>query len=219
LGVVDIAPSVVTPELADAALASPALSRAIELAKWIGDEKELTAGGTLHPLDAAEACRALGIERPPGTDDVPEFMRVWEVTRDAGFITVAGEYVRGSGLNDVMTDAEAALQSWLRALAPKLDLPEEPCARCLTVLAVLADATNGVIGMAELMDAVRVAFPALDGPDDLARELRHAVSAVANLLSFAAAVPAVEEPEDDDRVRITPLGQMLVETVFTALAI
>src|SRR5580704_11533615 len=113
LGVVDIAPSVVTPELADAALASPALFRAIELANWIGGDKELTASGTLRPVDAAEACRALGIELPSerlgSAGDAPELARVWEVARDAGFITVAGEHVRGSGLDDVTSDAEAAL--------------------------------------------------------------------------------------------------------------
>jgi hypothetical protein len=55
-----------------------------------------------------------------------------------------GEYVRASGLDDVTTDAEATLRAWLRAFAPKLGLPEEPCARCLTVLAELAEAADGV---------------------------------------------------------------------------
>ena len=222
MGVVDITPSVVTSELADAALASPALSRALELARWIGDEKELTASGTLRPADVAEACRALGIELPPDLldgADVPELGPVWEVARDAGFITLTGGSVRASGLEDGTTSPEAALWSWLRALAPKLDLQEEPCGRCLTVLAELAGAADGIASTTELMDAVRSAFPTPDNPEDLGRELRHAVSAVANLLSFAAAVPAVEEPEDDDRVRLTPLGRMLAETVFAALAI
>jgi hypothetical protein len=223
LAVVDITPSVVTPELADAALASPALSRAIELAAWIGDEKELTAAGTLRPAAAAEACRALGIELPAeplrSADDAPELAQVWAVASDAGFITLEDRFVRRSGLDTVTTDAEAALRSWLRAFAPKLDLPEEPCGRCLTVLAELAEAADAVASTAELMDAVRAAFPTPGRPDDLASELRHAVSAVANLLSFAAAVPAVEEPEDDDRVRLTPLGRMLAESVFALLAI
>jgi hypothetical protein len=122
-------------------------------------------------------------------------------------------------LDDVTADAEAALRSWLRAFAPKLDLPEEPCGRCLTVLAELADAGDGMASTQHLLDAVRLAFPTPDSPDDLARELRHAVSAIANLLSFAAVVPAVEEPEDDNRVRLTPLGRMLAESVFAALAI
>jgi hypothetical protein len=161
LGVVDIMPSVVTPELAAAALASPALSRAREL----------------------------------------------------------------SGADDVTTDPEEALRSWLRAFAPKLGLPpepglpDEPCGRCLTVLTELADAADGIASTQDLLDAVRLAFPTPDSPDDLARELRHAVSAIADLLSFAAAVPAVEEPEDDNRVRLTPLGRMLAESVFAALAI
>jgi hypothetical protein len=38
------------------------------------------------------------------------------------------------------------------------------------------------------------------------------------LLAFAAAVP-VDESEEDDRVRLTPLGRMLAETVFAVLAI
>jgi hypothetical protein len=196
------------------------MSRALELARWIGDDKELTASGTLRPAAAAEACRALGIDlpakQPRGTD---ELAQVWAMARDAGFTTVAGKHARESGVDDVTTDAEAALRSWLRAFVQKLGLPEDPCGRCLTVLAELAGAADGVASTAELMDAVRLAFPAPDSPDDLARELRHAVSAVADLLSFAAAVPAVDEPEDDNRVRLTPLGRMLTETVFAALAI
>ena len=223
LGGVDITPSAITSELADAALASPALSRAVELAEWIGEEKELTASGMLRPADAAEACRVLGVEFSPeqsgSAADVPEFAGVWEVARDAGFITMAATSVRGSGSGDVTTNAEAAVRSWLRALAAKLDLLEEPCWRCLIVLAELADATDGVAGTAELMNAVRLAFPASQDPDDLARGLRHAMSALAHMLSFAAAVPAVEEPEDDDRVRLTPLGRMLAESVFATLAI
>lgn len=220
----DITPSAVTSELAAAALASPALSLAIELATWIGDGKKLTASGTLRPAAAAEACRALGIELPAerhlpdlrSVNDVPQLAQVWEVAVDAGFITLAGEYARGSG---VPAGAEAVLRSWLRALARKLGLPDQPCARCLTVLARLAGPADGVASMAELMDAVRLAFPLADSADGLARELRHAVSAVADLLFFAAAVPAVEEPEDDDRVRLTPLGRMLADSVFAVLAI
>lgn len=218
--VVNITPSAVTPELAEAALASTALSLALKLARWIGDEKVLTASGTLHPAAAAEACRALDIELPAeqlgNADDMPELAQVWEVARDAGYITVAGEHVRGSGADAVTTDADAVVRSWLRAFTSKLNLQEEPCGRCLTVLAELAAAADGVASTAELMDAVRLAFPA---PADLARELRHAVSALADLLAFAAVVPAVDEPEDDNRVRLTPLGRMLAETVFAALAV
>jgi len=217
---VDITPSVVTAGLAEAALASPALSLALQLARWIGDEKELTASGVLHPADAAEACRVLGIElssdQPDSLDDVPGLAPVWETARDAGYITVASGYACASVSDAVTADAEAVLGSWLRAFTSKLNLPEEPCGRCLVVLAELAGATDGIASTARLMDAVRLAFPA---PADLGRELRHAVSALADLLTFAAAVPAVEEPEDDNRVRLTPLGRMLAETVFAVLAI
>jgi hypothetical protein len=150
LGVVDIMPAVVTPELAAAALASPVLSGAGELS-------------------------------------------------DAGDETV--------------------LRTWLRAFAAKLDLPDEPCGRCLTVLAELDAAADGIASTQDLLDAVRLAFPAPGSPDDLARELRHAVSAIADLLTFAAVVPAVEESDDDNRVRLTPLGRMLAESVFAALAV
>jgi hypothetical protein len=220
---VDIVPSAVTSELADAALGSPALSQALELASWIGDGQQLTASGTLRPAAAAQACRALGIEQPAGqprgADDLAALAPVWEVARDAGFIMVADGHVRELGTDRVRTDAAAALRSWLRALAPKLDLPEEPCGRCLTVLAGLAEAADGVVSTADLMNAVRSAYPAPDNPDDLARELRHAVSAIASLLSFAAVVPAVEEPADDDRLRLMPLGRMLADSVFAQLAV
>jgi hypothetical protein len=121
---VDIAPSVVTPELAAAALASPVLSRALRLAVWIGDGKELTASGMLRPAAGAQACRALGIDLPSGklrsTGDVPELTRIWEVAHDAGLISVTSNYAYGPGLVDVTADAEAALRSWLQAVAVKL---------------------------------------------------------------------------------------------------
>jgi hypothetical protein len=230
LGVVDITPSAVSSELADAALASPALSRALELAGWIGAEKAVTAGGTLRPAAAAEACGALGIDLEQ-SHGAAELAQAWEVARDAGFITVTGRHVRGSGLADEPTDAEAVLRSWLRAFALRLDLPGEPCWLCLTVLAELASADDGVASTTELMDAVRQAFPiplggtvppdpgGLGSPDDLGGQLRHAVSAIADLLSFAAAVPHVDEPQDDNRLRLTPLGRMLADTVFAVLAI
>ena len=217
---VDIAPSAVTPELAAAALASPALSSALRLAEWVGDGKELTASGMLRPAGGAEACRALGIDLPAGkprsTGDVPQLMHSWEVAHDAGLISVAGKYAYGPGFVDVTADPGAALRSWLRAVAAKFGVPDDPCGECLTVLAALA-AAEGAVGAVEMMDAVRAAFPAPeddDGPDDRAQ---HAVLAVAYLLSFDAATPAGDGP-DDDTVRLTPLGRMLAESVFAVLA-
>jgi Plasmid pRiA4b ORF-3-like protein len=222
LGAVEITPSAVSSELADAALASLALSRAFGLAKWIGEGKELAASGTLSAADATQACRVLGIVLPSeflrGVDDVPELGQAWETGHDAGFIALEGTSVRGSGLDAVTADPEAALRSWLQAFALKFDLREEPCGRCLTVLAELVDAADGVASTRELLRAVGAASPGPDSPDDLARELQHALRAVSSLLAFAAAVP-VDESEEDDRVRLTPLGRMLAETVFTMLAI
>jgi Plasmid pRiA4b ORF-3-like protein len=219
-----IAPSVITPQLADAALASEAFGGAIALAKWIGDGKEVTASGVLGPVAAAQARAALGIRRPRGKgkvrspSDVPELdlEYVWEVAHDVGLITIDGEQVRGSGFEDVTADAGAALQSWLRALAIQLGVPDEPCGHCLTVLAAFAEA-EGPVAAEEVALLVRAAFPRDD--DDSAsheEDAEHVLAAIDKFAVFGA-IAAMDDPADR-RARLTPLGRMLADSVFGAMA-
>jgi Plasmid pRiA4b ORF-3-like protein len=221
---VDITPSDITSELADAALASEAFGGAIALAKWIGDGKEVTASGVLRPVAAAQACAALGIRRPRGKgkvrspSDVPELdlEYVWEVAHDVGLITIDGEQVRGSGFEDVTADAGAVLQSWLRALAIQLGVPEEPCGHCLTVLAAFAEA-EGPVAAEEVALLVRAAFPRDD--DDSAsheQDAQHVLAAIDKFAVFGA-IAAMDDPADL-RARLTPLGAMLADSVFGAMA-
>src|SRR6266513_1646664 len=75
-------PSAVTAEPAEAALNCVPLARARKLAEWIGASRQLTSSGVLKPVLATEACRALGIELPPGrlrtALDVDELMQDWD---------------------------------------------------------------------------------------------------------------------------------------------
>lgn len=93
-------PSAVTPELAEAALNCVPLARAHKLAEWIGTGRQLTSSGVLKPALATEACRALGIELPPGrlrtALDVDELMRDWEVACYAGYMIPNGSRVRAT---------------------------------------------------------------------------------------------------------------------------
>src|SRR5580698_2205521 len=144
----DITPAVVTPELASAALASPLLADAIKLAEWIGDGKEVTAEGELPPALAIEACELLGIELPEdATDDdyLEAQAAVWETAQEAGFITLNDEVASAA---ELPTDPEEVLRRWLRVAGTSTCIPDDPCAECVTVLAVLADAPEPVTTLA-----------------------------------------------------------------------
>lgn len=137
-------------ELAQAALSSEPLARALELAAWIGAGRELTGTGVLRPAVAVEACAALGIELPSGKPrsarDVEELQRAWDIAVAGDFVLTAGNRVsaapdvpvllraaRGSArLPDEL--AERTLLAWVRGAGVPMGVPAEPCPLCLTVL-------------------------------------------------------------------------------------
>src|SRR5580692_9342146 len=98
----DLAPAIVTPELAEAALASHLFGDAIRLAEWIGDGKEVTSSGVLRPALAREACELLGIELPEGkvhsAGDIESLDTLWEIAQDAGLVTVSGKLAKAADL-------------------------------------------------------------------------------------------------------------------------
>jgi hypothetical protein len=221
---VDLKPAVVTAELASAALASPALSRALRLAGWVGDGREITQSGVLRPAAAAQACAALGIDLPSGKTprsarDVPELDRDWEVARAAGLISVHAKHAQGPGLHDVTDDPAATLDAWLSGVAAPFGLPDDLCADCLTVVGLIADDADTIV-VNDLLRDVDSMFPAEAEPCPDCAEVHpveddegHSLFAVANLVSFGALALV-----DDDRLTLTPLGRMLVSSVFAALA-
>jgi len=215
-------PSAVTPELAEAALNCVPLARARKLAEWIGTGKQLTSSGVLKPALAVEACRALGIELPPGrlrtALDVDELMQDWMAACYAGYIVPAGTRVRATGHLADPSPSEV-LGSWLRAVSAELGLPDEPCAGCLTVLHELSQA-DGPLDLAQLAEAVGspdlpgdggepcpdcgevhglpdlAAIVGYDEDDDLDDSLEHAESAVVSLVSYGAATALAAVPVD-----------------------
>jgi hypothetical protein len=174
-------------ELAQAALASLPLTRARQLAEWIGEGRELTTTGVLRPAVAAQACRALGIELPSGklrsAKDVAELQQAWQVAVAGELVLVAASRVRAApdvaefaraadGTAPLRPDlAERVLRAWLHGAGVPLGLPDNPCPNCLTVLHELSLAGKAV-DLADLADAVRTAA---FGP-----------------------VPAAQEDEDDE---------------------
>jgi Plasmid pRiA4b ORF-3-like protein len=219
---VDISPSVITRELADAALASRALSSALTLANWVGDGKEVTAGGILRPAAATQACAVLGIDLPRGklrsASDVPALEFAWETAHDAGFISIDAKHARGLGFEDVTADAEVVLRSWLRAVAADLGLPDDACEHCLTVLAALAEA-EAPVGQADITEVILETFPEEEDEADslLDEDVTHALTSVSRLAEYGAAV-AVTDDLGDPRAELTPLGRMLADLVFAVMA-
>jgi hypothetical protein len=178
--------------------------------------------------------------------DVDELMQDWEVACYAGYIIPSGSRVRATGCLADMSP-QNVLRSWLRGASAELGLPDEPCAGCLTVLHELSEA-DGPLDLARLAEAVRPPEPpeAEDAPcpgcgeihdppdlaaltgydeedDDFDDSWEHAEDTVLSLVSYGAvtalaSVPAGPDGPGESRVRLTPLGRMLAESVFTGCA-
>jgi hypothetical protein len=236
---------VISPGLADAALSCQALIRARRLAGWAGPGRALTASGVLRPAEAAQACRDLGIELPGprlrSALDVEELMRDWVTAATAGFLEIDGRRAWAApGLleadSSACPDPEAIVNAWVAAATALLDLGEEPCAGCLTVLHEL-HAADGPLTMEQLSSAVRAVLepeepeggPCPDcgqvhgqgdllglgdflGDEDEEDAAGHAADTVTGLLAFGAADAA------DGAVRLTPLGTVLAASVFQGRA-
>ena len=228
----DLKPAAVTPELASAALACPALSGAVGLAAWVGRGQEITDSGVLRPAVAVEACAALGFDLPSGKKprsalDVPELTRDWDVARAAGLISVSAKRAYGVSADDLTGDPAAVLDAWLRAVGAQFGLPDDPCPECLTVLAAITQAGMAGVGLVDVVNAVLSLQPGVESfcPDcgeihsfddpleqDEEDYVQHAASAASSLTAFGAVVCA------EDLLTLTSLGRMLADSVFSALA-
>jgi Plasmid pRiA4b ORF-3-like protein len=228
-------------ELAAVAQLSPAFARACELASWVGEGRTLTASGVLRPSEAVQACRALGIDLPGSrlrsALDVWELMRDWTAAVAAGLIEVDGRQAWAAperpGASGSVRGPHMILTFWLRAAMVMLDLYDEPCTDCLTVLHQLRLAA-GPVAIEQLVKAVAADLGEGEPetshdercPDcgqvhddlfDLAGYLddededdsgAHTTDMVLRLLDFGALA------NDDGVVELTPLGGLLAESVL-----
>jgi len=227
-------------ELADAALSCAALVRARRLARFVGTGKPLTARGVLRPAEAVQACQDLGIELPRpklrSALDVEELMRDWTAAAAAGFIELSAS--RALEAPDPPADPEAVLGSWAQSACAVLDLDQDPCALCLTMLHELFEATGGRTieqlegalqeifepGAAPCPDCGQLHAPGAplvlddifgdeDEDEDEEADLAvHVDGAVAGLLDFGALHAG------DTTVELTSLGRLLATVVFQGLA-
>ncbi len=227
----------ITAELAAAALACQPFSQALRLAEWVGDGKKITTSGVLRPAEAVQACAALGIDLPSGKRkvrsalDVPELAAAWDVAQDAGLITVNAKQASGLGIRDLTEDPAAVLRAWLRAVSVPLELPDDPCDVCLTVLAMIGQADNGTVELVELLNALYPVFhepptefqcrdcgqvhSQADYDEDDEETGKHIAIALTGFRAFGA----VDFTGDGDgMLTVTPLGRMLADTVYAALA-
>lgn len=233
----ELKPTTITKELAAAALACQPLSHALKLAEWVGDGKAITGSRVLRPAEAVEACAALGIDLPQGkkkvrsAQDVPELANAWDAARDAGLITLNAKQAFGLGFQDLTADPAAALDAWLRAVTAPLELPDDPCDVCLTVLAVIGQADDDGVELEEVLDTIYSAFhesptefPCPDcgqvhSPAEFDEDDEDTARHVAITLTGLDAFGAVAITGDGGSVvTITPLGRMLAETIHAALA-
>lgn len=233
----------ISSEITEAALSCTALTRARNLAEWVGQGKTLTASGVLRPAEAVQACRDLGIELPGprlrSALDVEDLMRDWVTAATAGFLEIGGRRVRATpdrpdAGSSTHPDPDAILRGWVQAATVVLDLGEDPCAECLTVLHELYSA-DGPLTMDQLASTVGAALEPeepkglpcagcgeVHGPGDLLSlgdflsdededeedAARHAAATVTGLLGFGAADVTGET------VQLTSLGAVLATSVF-----
>jgi hypothetical protein len=233
----------ISSEITEAALSCTALTRARNLAEWVGQGKTLTASSVLRPAEAVQACRDLGIELPGprlrSALDVEDLMRDWVTAATAGFLEMSGRRVRAvqdlpDAGSSTYADPDALLRGWVQAATVVLDLGEDPCAECLTVLHELYSA-DGPLTMDQLASTVGAALEPEEpeglpcpgcgeahGPGDLLSlgdflsdededeedAARHAAATVTGLLGFGAADVTGET------VRLTSLGTVLATSVF-----
>lgn len=210
-------PVAASPELANAALSCAPLARALKLAIWVGQGKALTSNEVLRPAEAAQACRALGIEfagpRLRSALDVDELMRDWDAAVIAGFLRIEGRRAWATpDLPDASSLAdrypEAILDAWVQVAAIFLDLDEDPCAGCLAVLHALHTAA-GPLTIEQLASTVLDLGDPLGDPEESSEDAAgHAPDTVFALVEFAAATLS------DKAVRLTELGTFLAESVF-----
>jgi len=197
--------SLISPELTDTALSCTALTRARNLAEWVGPGKTLTASGVLRPAEAAQACRDLGIELPGprlrSALDVEDLMRDWMTAAAAGFLEMAGRRVRAAQDlpepgSSTHPDPDAILHAWVQAATVVLDLGEQPCAGCLIVLHELYSA-DGPPTMAQLASTVQAVLEP-EEPEGLPCPGCGEVHGPGDLLSLGDFLSDEDEDEDED---------------------
>ena len=178
--------------------------------------------------------------------DLDELMRDWEVACYAGYIIPRGSRVRAAARLADMSPL-TVLRSWLGAASAELGLRDEPCGGCLTILHELSEA-GGPLDLAQLAEAIGSPEPPepedgpcpgcgeIHDPPDLAAMIgyddeeeylddsrEHAEDTVVSLMSYGAVAVLAAEPvgpggSGETRVRLTPLGAMLAESIFTGCA-
>ena len=178
--------------------------------------------------------------------DLDELMQDWEVACYAGYIIPRGSRVRAAARLADMSPL-TVLRSWLGAASAELGLRDEPCGGCLTILHELSEA-DGPLDLAQLAEAIGSPEPPepedgpcpgcgeIHDPPDLAAMIgyddeeeylddsrEHAEDTVVSLMSYGAVAVLAAEPvgpggSGETRVRLTPLGAMLAESIFTGCA-
>ena len=190
-------------EITDAALSCTALTRACSLAEWVGQGKTLTASGVLRPTEAVQACRDLGIELPGprlrSALDVEDLMRDWVTAAAAGFLELDGRRVRAAqdlpdAGSSTHADPDTILHAWVQAATVVLDLGDQPCAGCLTVLHELYSA-DGPVTMDQLASAAQALEP--EEPEGLPCPGCGEVLGPGDLLSLGDSLGDDHEDEED----------------------
>jgi hypothetical protein len=114
--------------LAELARGCDLVNQALDLARWVGEDRKLTSSLLLRPVDALQAVGALGLARPdltPGkklrsAKDLPELHALWSAAVNAGLLVVRDSRANlGPGMRAWADDSEAAdqIDSWARLLA------------------------------------------------------------------------------------------------------
>jgi len=225
-------------ELAAAALAAPLLREAWRLARWVGDNRRLTARGLLRPADAVAVIADLEItgDGQPGAPDagslrsagdVRELDLLWHAAVGAGLVSITG--IRASARPGALGGGDPAglLAAWRGALDAVLRRGPADVSEELEGLATVLYAAGAPVRM----DAIAEAFSAATAARASGRRARprgarpdpgmRMSQALEVLADLGVAELGVDEQDDQLTVRLTALGvagmrDRLIATGFSA---
>ncbi|MFJ2031917.1 hypothetical protein [Streptosporangium sp. NPDC087985] len=209
-------------ELAMATRKAALITKARDLALWVGSERRVGETSLLTDAEIIEALAALGLPAPEGSgkplaDSVPALWNIWNLAIDLDFLQPEGEDTVSADVDTAdwpFEEDDDALDVWMAGLHsvdygdPELEDEDATIAlsgltRALLVRVLLA---TGSKPLAELRTELAEAAAEYDdqGADAWAAAVAQYGDPLAPVLDWLAGYGMVEV--EHDQVRLTPLG-------------
>lgn len=203
-------------ELAGSVGAAPLLRSAQRLARWVGADRLLTAGGLLRPADAVAVITELELVGDGGAGlpqtgrlrsagDVRELDLLWHAAVGAGLVSVAGR--RATACPGALGGGdEPLLAAWQGALDAVLRCGSRKVREELEGLATVLYAAGAPVRMDALAEGFAAAIRRRDAPRHRAPDPSARMSHALEVLADLGVVELGVDDDDQLNVALTPLG-------------